>query len=196
MTLQDQPHKPPGRPRSEEARQAILTAAYELLRESPLCAITSADLADRAGVSKATLYRWWPSKEAILLDGYFACLAGGIEAPSSDDPLADLFESVRMGYETMSGPDGEVFADLVAASRFDEQLQEALNEQLNGPRCQDTVRLLQAAVDAGQIPPVENPDLVIEMIYGPLFSRLMTGEEIEPGLSDSILETLFPSAGK
>ncbi len=189
-------HKTPGRPRSEAARQAILAAAYELLRESPLSAITSSALAERAGVSKATLYRWWPSKEAILLDGYFESISTSCDVSPSEDPLGDLLDSVRMGYDTMSGPDGEIFADLVAAARFDEDMQKALNEQLNGPRCQDSVRLLQAAIDAGQIPPVQNPDLVIEMIYGPLFSRLMTGEEIEANLSDSILEMLFPGAGK
>ena len=184
--------KPPGRPRSEAARQAILTAAYQLLKESPLSAITSALLADRAGVSKATLYRWWPSKEAILLDGYFETISHAIEQEPSGDPLSDLTASVQRGYATMSGPDGEIFADLVAASRFDGDMQKALNEQLNGPRCQETVQILQAAIDAGQVEPVDDPDLLIEMIYGPLFSRLMTGEEIEPDLADRILEKLVP----
>ena len=110
--------KSPGRPRSEASRKAILCAAYELLREKPLPEITAAALAKRAGVSKATLYRWWPSKEAIVLDGYFEAIDHHFEAPCSDDALADLEQHLRRGYAAMSGPDGQIFASLVASGHF------------------------------------------------------------------------------
>ena len=62
--------RPRGRPRSEHARQEILEAAYKLLRDKGFNAVGSHEIAQAAGVSSATLYRWWKSKEEIL----FGCL--------------------------------------------------------------------------------------------------------------------------
>jgi len=63
--------RPRGRPRSEHARQKILEAAYKLLRDKGFNAVGSHEIAQAAGVSSATLYRWWKSKEEILFDACF-----------------------------------------------------------------------------------------------------------------------------
>ena len=60
-----------GRPRSEKARLAILEAATELLLVQGLSAVSMDAVAERAGVSKATIYRWWPTKETLALDALF-----------------------------------------------------------------------------------------------------------------------------
>ena len=61
----------PGRPRSERARLAILEAAADLLVEGGLGAATIEAVAARAGVSKVTIYKWWPSRGAVAVDAYF-----------------------------------------------------------------------------------------------------------------------------
>ena len=61
----------PGRPRSERARQAVLAAAGELLVEGGMAAVTMEAVAARAGVSKVTVYKWWPSRGAVAIDAYF-----------------------------------------------------------------------------------------------------------------------------
>ena len=183
--------KPPGRPRCEAARQAILTAAYELLRERPLPEITAAALAKKAGVSKATLYRWWPSKEAIVLDGYFDALDHHFEAPCSNDPLQDLAEHLRSGYLAMAGPDGAIFASLIASGHFHADVRTALNEQLNSPRCENTEAIIMRAVEVGQLRADLDPKLITKMLFGPLFERLMVGESLEPDLADRILEVVL-----
>ena len=60
-----------GRPRSEKARLAILEAAAELLLARGLSAVSMDAVAERAGVSKATIYRWWPTKETLALDALY-----------------------------------------------------------------------------------------------------------------------------
>ncbi|MDF1799036.1 MAG: TetR/AcrR family transcriptional regulator [Planctomycetota bacterium] len=185
----------PGRPRSEASRQAILTAAYELLQEKPLPEITSAALAKRAGVSKATLYRWWSSKEAIVLDGYFDAIEHRFPPPATDDPMADLRSHLRDAYSMMGGPDGRIFASLVASGNFHEKLREALNEQLNSPRCRDTQKLLVRAVEAGRLAPALDLELCTELIWGPAFFRLMTGAPIEDDLADRVLGMLVCGLG-
>jgi AcrR family transcriptional regulator len=60
-----------GRPRSERASDAIFDAAAELLLEHGLDAVSMDAVAERAGVSKATIYRWWPTKETLALDALY-----------------------------------------------------------------------------------------------------------------------------
>jgi AcrR family transcriptional regulator len=60
-----------GRPRSERAQQAVLSAATDLLLERGLGAVSMDAIAERAGVSKATIYRWWPTKETLALDALY-----------------------------------------------------------------------------------------------------------------------------
>jgi len=185
----------PGRPRSEASRHAILTAAYQLLREKPLPEITSDAIAKQAGVSKATLYRWWPSKEAIVLDGYFDALERRFVDPDSGDPLEDLRIHLREGYAAMAGPDGEIFASLIASGHFHAHVREALNAELNSPRCKDTERLLQRLVDAGVLRADLDRELAVDQLFGPVFFRLMTGADVEEDLADRVLAQLIAGFG-
>lgn len=63
-----------GRPRSEKTKHAILSAAYELLLENSFGAVTVEKIAERAGVSKATIYKWWPNKAAVVMDAFLMLL--------------------------------------------------------------------------------------------------------------------------
>ncbi len=190
-TLTPEQTRTPGRPRCEAAHQAILTAAQDLLRESPLANITSAALAKRAGVSKATLYRWWPSKEAILLEGYFEGLNQVCATPDTGDALKDMREHVRQAYTAMAGPDGVIFASLVADGHAHPEMRKALNDELNSPRCEDMEMLLKRAMDAGQLRPDLDVPLVVDQLFGPLFSRLMTGQPVEEDLGERVFDMLL-----
>src|SRR5882757_5338910 len=64
--------RPRGRPRSEQSKEAILEAAYDLLKKRGIRSVSAQELARRAGVSTATLYRWWKNKEAIMLEAFLA----------------------------------------------------------------------------------------------------------------------------
>lgn len=182
------PPRSPGRPRCEASRLAILEAAFLLLKERSLNEITSAAIAKRAGVSKATLYRWWPSKEAVVLDAYFHAVDEHFPRVLTDDPLVDLRHHVRSAYKGMKGQNGEIFATLVASGHFHPQVMCELNDQMNSPRCKETEVLVQRAIDAGQLRPGIDIELVIELLYGPLFGRLMTRVPIGDDLADSTFD--------
>ena len=72
------PPRAPGRPRSEEARQGVLKAAYQLLKAKGFQSVGSHQIARAAGVSSATLYRWWNSREEILFDACFEHMKPGL----------------------------------------------------------------------------------------------------------------------
>ena len=186
----------PGRPPSEAARQAILAAANDLLHQTPLANITSSALAKQAGVSKATLYRWWPSKEAILLEGYFEGLNTACNAPETEDAYADLREHICQAYTAMAGPDGLIFAALVADGHAHPEMRKALDDELNSPRCKDTEHLLKRAMDAGQLRADLDVELAVDHLYGPLFSRLMTGQKIDENLGPRVFDLLIAGLGK
>lgn len=197
MSASDQPiqtHSPPrspGRPRCEAARKAILDAANALLRTRPLTEITSAAIAKAAGVSKATLYRWWPSKEAVVLEAYFESMDESFDNPPTDDPLADLRRHIEIAYRNLAGPDGEIFAMLVASGHFHPDVMSQLNDQMNSPRCKETETHIERAIRAGQLRPGLDPELITELLYGPLFGRLMTQAPIEPDLAERTFDLVL-----
>src|SRR5260370_8581192 len=86
--------RPRGRPRSEQARQEILEAAYKLLRDKGFKAVGSHEIAQVAGVSSATLYRWWKSKEEILFDACFEHMKPVLAIPETGSALTRLRPSV------------------------------------------------------------------------------------------------------
>jgi hypothetical protein len=82
--------RPPGRPRSEQALQEILETAYKLLRDKGFNAVGSHEIAQVAGVSSATLYRWWKSKEEILFDACFEHMKPVLAIPETGSALTRL----------------------------------------------------------------------------------------------------------
>ena len=86
-----------GRPRNMETQNAILAAAYELLLEHGFAAITIEKIAERAQVSKATIYKWWPNKGAVIMDGYMSAMTARWPVPDT----GSVFEDVRIHASNM-----------------------------------------------------------------------------------------------
>src|SRR6267154_20987 len=104
--------KPRGRPRSEHARQEILETAYKLLRDKGFNAVGSHEIAQAAGVSSATLYRWWNSKEEILFDACFEHMKPVLAVSGSGSALTRLRRYVVYVAEFLSSDDGAIMARL------------------------------------------------------------------------------------
>src|ERR1700739_2052367 len=102
--------RPRGRPRSEQARQEILEAAYELLSDKGFNAVGSHEIAQAAGVSSATLYRWWKSKEEILFDACFERMKPILAIPEGGSGLMRLRRYVLRATEFLVSEEGAVMA--------------------------------------------------------------------------------------
>ena len=170
--------RPRGRPRSEKARTAILAAAIDLLLEQGLHAMSMDDVAQRAGVSKATIYRWWPSKELLALDA----LATALATPTPDTQRntgslrGDLLAGLRTWLRQLKQrPYGRVIAGLVAQAQTDPEFAKLYREHFVQPRRANTRELLRRAIDRGEIPPDTNIDVTLDLLYGPIYHRLLHG---------------------
>src|SRR5260370_34036052 len=86
--------RPRGRPRSDASKQAVLRAAYRLLKKRGIAPVSAQELATQAGVRTATLYRWWKSKEAVMLDAFLARVQPALAPPLEGSPVERLHHSV------------------------------------------------------------------------------------------------------
>src|ERR1700739_2870432 len=84
-----------GRPRDEVARGRILEAALAVLEEQGFASATCDAIAERAGASKATIYRWWPNKAAVLLEALREAVAQELPFPDTGDVHEDIRLQLR-----------------------------------------------------------------------------------------------------
>lgn len=167
----------PGRPRSEKARLAILRATAGLLLSRGLAAVSMDAVAERAGVSKATIYRWWPTKEALALEALYTEWASGQQEPrdtgtASGDLLAVLLPWARL---VTSRPYGRLIAALAAKAQADPEFAAQYRARFVEPRREEARAILRRAIGRGELPPGTDVELGLDLLYGPLYHRLLHG---------------------
>jgi AcrR family transcriptional regulator len=165
-----------GRPRSEKARKAILAAAIDLLLDQGLHAMSMDDVAERAGVSKATIYRWWASKELLALDALATEWAAPIPTTQRDtgslrgDLLARFQPWLRQLNEK---PFGRVLAGLIAEAQTSPRFAELYREQFVQPRRDATRLIITRAIQRGEISANTDMEVILDLLYGPIYHRLL-----------------------
>ena len=168
----------PGRPRSEKARKAILAAAMDLLLDHGLHAMSMGDVAGRAGVSKATIYRWWPSKERLALDALATEWASTPPVAQRDTGSLrnDLLTRFRPWVRQLKRkPFARVVAGLVAEAQTNPEFAELYREHFVRQRRDATRELLVRARDRGEISADTNLEVTLDLLYGPIYHRLLHG---------------------
>jgi AcrR family transcriptional regulator len=179
--------------RSELARLAVLAAADDLLVERGFAGLTMEGIAARAGVAKQTIYRWWPSKTAVLLDAYGDDAEEDLVAPETGDLAADLRSHLRTVAEFLTVADaGAVFRALVAQAQHEPELATALRrEHLPRQRARDR-RPLELAVERGELPADLDLDPVVDRLVGPVHYRvLVTGEPVPVEFTDALVDDVL-----
>lgn len=169
-------HGRPGRGRRPAAvvRRAALAAAGALLFEHGLRAVTFDKVATRAGVSKMTLYKWWPSPGALALDAYFAATETTLAFRDTGDIERDLTHQLHAFITLLTaGGRTPVIAELVGAAQSDPDLAEALTERYTKPRRALAVTLLDRARDRGQLRADVDTESLIDQLWGACYHRLL-----------------------
>ncbi|MFC9625260.1 TetR/AcrR family transcriptional regulator [Streptomyces sp. NPDC056930] len=167
--------------RSERSRRAIHDAALGLVGEVGYPGTTVEAIAARAGVGKQTIYRWWPSKAAVLLEAFVALGdraaeengAGDAQGlPDTGDLAADLKVVLRATVDELTDPAFEAPTRALAAEGIvDPQLGAEFVQKLLDPSLRLYVARLRTAQEAGQVRADIDPRIALELLVGPLTHR-------------------------
>ena len=167
---------PRGRPRSEKARLAVLAAAADLLLEDGLAAVSMDAVAARAGVSKATIYRWWPTKETLALDALYQEWAAVPPPRDTGSLRGDLLSLLRPWVRLAGGrPYGRAIAALVSEAQADPEFGREYRARFVEPRREQVRVILRRAIERGEIPAGTRTEVALDLLYGPVYHRLLHG---------------------
>jgi len=183
----------PGRPRSEGARRAILEAAYNLLKKKEINSIGAYEIAKEAGVGRATLYRWWESKEAVIFEACLEHLKLS-RAPVKGSPLARLRDQVIRSTEWIHSEEGDIMARVITGIHGDRKLQQLYLEKFYLPRREMQIQMVKEAIASGELKPNTNPGFLLDALFGPVFFRWLQGhaavdKQFVRELADQILQS-------
>jgi AcrR family transcriptional regulator len=178
-----------GRPRSEVSRQRILDAALETLQVCGFTASTTDSIAERAGASKATIYRWWPTKASLLAEALREAVAEEVPFPETGDLATDIELQLRNFVALLNGRLGRAFKAFVGAAQSDPEVAAAFLEDWVKPRRKEAKTVLERYRTNGRIAPEVDLDLVLDLLYGALYFRLLSGHgDLTPAYAKQITE--------
>ncbi len=165
---------PRGRPRSERAHQAILDAANELLEERGFVDLTIDEVAQRAGVSKATIYRRWPTKGTLVFEAFSTDFLARQPSPDTGSLRGDLLAALRAWIRVVKGTvTGRTLVGLIAEVQRDPELAEIWRESFIGPVRAHHRTMVEKAIERGEVPPDVDPEVVLDLVYGAAYHRLL-----------------------
>src|SRR5579875_2379033 len=165
-----------GRPRSEEADRAILEAALVLLAERGLAGMSIEEVAARAGVGKATIYRRWSSKRALALDAFVEEFRQQQPLPDTGTLRGDLVAALRAWVRAVTrSRAGQIMAGLIAGAQHDEELSAGWRERVLEPQRRQHRIMFDRAIARGEIAATTDKEAVLDLLFGSAEHRLLLG---------------------
>jgi AcrR family transcriptional regulator len=191
--IEDRPRRGRGRRPSDEVRAEILEAAGALLFDEGMASFTIDKVAARSGASKMTIYKWWPSKGALALDGYFHRVEPQLQFPDSGDVETDLRAQLHAFLAVIEdSPAGSVIAELIGRAQSDPDLKAAFLQRYSAPRRALAVSTMEAAKERGQLRPDLDPETVVDQLWGACYHRLLIPDQpLTEQFVDALVDNLF-----
>jgi AcrR family transcriptional regulator len=160
--------------RSKRAHTAILAATRELIMAVGYDAMTIEAIASAAGVGKQTIYRWWPSKAAVVLDMWVPDVEQQLAFPDTGDVAADFTTQIRAMMELSQDPlFGPSLRALIAEAQHDQALAQKLLDRIFAPRAEQGKERLRAAQQARQVRDDVDLDIAMDLLYGGFYRRFL-----------------------
>ena len=197
MTTTPSKHEPPDTlppSRSELTRLAILDATREILAEGGVRALTVEGVAARAGVAKTTIYRRWRGKDELALAVLVDMVESVASTPDLGDARRELIRFVGKAVKILSTTlMGRVMQGLVSDLATDPDLARAFRAQVVAVRINETRRVVDRGVARGQLRPDIDIELVHELLFGPVYYRLLlNGAQLESRFAEQIVDSVMP----
>jgi AcrR family transcriptional regulator len=167
--------RPRGRERSKKAEDSVLNAAYKLLSERGLQATTVDAIATESKVSKATIYKWWPNRAAIIMSAFLRESIAEIPYPNTLS-LDAVIERLMHMSKQFRGPLGTMMSALIAEGQSDKALAQEFREGYISARRSEGLGIVQASIADGVVRDVD-PHIILDVLYAPLYYRLLVGHQ-------------------
>jgi AcrR family transcriptional regulator len=173
------PVRTPGRPRCDVTHKAILRAAYDLLGEGGLARFTIEGVAARSGVARTTIYRWWPSKGALAMEGFLEGTASDLLVPPTASAVADLRSLLRSFARLLRGKAGRIIRGIIAEGQSDPDTIEAFMTGFVAPRRAEGRAIVQRGIATGELRADLDVEMVLYSLFGPTYLRMLLDEGLE-----------------
>src|SRR6195256_5479398 len=192
-TVEDRPHRGRGRRPADEVRAEILEAAGDLLFAEGMASFTIDKVANRSGASKMTIYKWWPSKGALALDGYFHKVEPQLAFPDTGDIEADLRAQLHAFLRVIcDSAAGRVIAELIGQAQSDPELKAAYLQRYSSPRRALAVAAMEKAKGRKQLRAGLDAETVVDRMGGACSPRLLLPDQpLTHEFVDALVDNLF-----
>lgn len=189
------PARPRGRPRSTACHDAILAATNELLESQRYADVTIEGIAQRAGVAKQTLYKWWPSKAKLAMEAYAMRTRRAVRLPTTGSVEGDLVAWLTRTCKNLSrGNNGVTIAGLIAEAQSDSDLAKELRDTFIHSRRTLTAGLLERGIHSGELRAEIDIPTTLDLLFGPIWYRLLLrNAPLDAAFARSIVTHLLPS---
>lgn len=183
-----------GPKRDLDAEQRILDATCELIRSRGPNRVAINDIAAAANVGKQTIYRWWPSKHAVVVDALARTFEVENAFPDSGSIRADLRTQMRRVAASFSSPTGSIIRELVAAGQGDAEIAESFRQRFFATRRALAATAIERGIARGELRQGLPIETVVDVLYGPLWLRMLIGHQpLTRAAADQVLDLVWPS---
>jgi AcrR family transcriptional regulator len=156
--------------------------------------VTAEAIAERAGTSKATVYRWWPNKAAVVIEAFREAIAPELPLRNTGSLRDDLTAQARNFSRVLSGRGGRMLRSFVVAALSDPDVAAAFRSIWSAPRRAEAKQMLRQKQASGQLREDADLDLVLDLLYGPLYYRfLVKNEPPSQKYAEAVAELLIQS---
>jgi len=185
----------PGRPRSEEARVAILRSTLKLLETNGFSDLGIEEVAAHAGVGKATVYRWWPNKAVLIADAFASSTTRKLHFPDTGSVCTDMSQQMRQLIKVFRSRRGRIVSAILAGGQSDRELIAAFRERFLWPRRREAYATLRRGILRGELRRDVDMDLLLDSLYGPIYMRfLIRHDKLTPEFVDQLCKLVLGGA--
>jgi AcrR family transcriptional regulator len=169
----------------------VLDAAYAILLETGLASFSIENVALRSGISRPTIYRWWPAKGPLAIESFLDAFKPQLAYRRSGDAAADLHALVASLARALAGPAGRVAASVMAQAQGDPETRLMFVQQFSEPLRQESTILLRGGLEQGQFRSDLDIARLLDAAVGAIYMRLLLGQSLDPAWARDLTDTLL-----
>jgi AcrR family transcriptional regulator len=172
----------------------VIRSTLALLKRVGFNELTIESVAVRAGVGKATVYRWWSNKAELVIACFVSAVEEELRFPSAGRVLDSIHEQMKRWAVIFRSPLGQIVATVIGAGQSEPEILDAFQAHWVEPRRIEARRLLRQAIKNGEIRADLDPDTVLDLLYGPLYLRLLLKHApLDVNFVNTVFEVVSPA---